>query len=201
MIPVLPAERQQSIPDGVVLPPVQLDPVMVAQVFELTRSVQWRYDHTQKPQKLAAKQRAADLINKRLPEGGRLLDVGGEEFYHQALGTFDITVHNLPEHDMHAMAYSEEFDAVLAMHVLEHSPFPMLVLKLIHHALKPDGFLYVAVPKPCDKFCTSFGHWTVMSAPMWRTCLEGVGFKVLGHETGKFGPKAVWWEERFLCQR
>lgn len=193
--------RQHSIPEGAVLAPVVLDPEMVARVLEITRAVQWRYDHTQKPQKLAAKRRAADMVNERLPEGGRLLDVGGEEFYHSWLSNFAIKTHNLPDLDMHEMTYDGEFDAVMAMHVLEHSPFPMLVAALIHRALRPEGILYVAVPKPCAKFCMKFGHWSVMPARMWATVLEGVGFKILQYETGKFGPKTEWWEERFLCQR
>lgn len=194
-------ERTQSIPEDARLPPVRMDPDVVASVFEATRRVQWRYDHTQKPEKLKAKQRAADLINKYRPQGGRLLDVGGEEFYHQYLSNFNIVTHNLPNKDMHEMSYREEFDAVLAMHVLEHSPFPMLVLALIYRALKPNGLLYIAVPKPCKKFCEKFGHWSVMPAQMWATAIRGIGFSIVMRESGKFGPKALWIEDRFLCQR
>ena len=180
---------------------IQLEQEMVDQVFTVTRGVQFRYDHTQKPEKLAAKRRAAELIKSRLPEGGRLLDVGGEEFYHPYFDGFDIMTHNLPDRDMHAMPYREEFDAVVAMHVLEHSPFPLLVLSLIHRALKPGGWLYVAVPRPCNKFCRKFGHWSVMRAQMWNTLITGAGFEIPYAQVGKFGPKKEWVEARFLCQR
>jgi SAM-dependent methyltransferase len=180
---------------------IELEREIVDQVFGVTRAVQFRYDHTQKPEKVAAKKRAAALLTERLPAGGRLLDVGGEEFYHVHLSLFEIVTHNLPENDMHTINYREEFDAVLAMHVLEHSPFPLLVLTLIRRALKPGGFLYVAVPRPCDKFCRKFGHWSVMRARMWMTLIAGAGLKIVHQELGKFGPKKEWVEERFLCQR
>jgi len=179
---------------------MNLDPTVVSEVFGITAAPQRFFDKYQKPEKLEAKKRAAELLRARVA-GGRMLDVGGENFYHRYFGSFEIQTHNLPERDMHEMAYRQEFDAVVAMHVLEHSPFPLLVLRLIHRALKPGGWLYVAVPRPCDKFCSDgYGHWSVMRATMWNTLLVGAGFRVDAHESGKFGDRRKWVEQRFICQ-
>jgi len=176
-----------------------LDPEMVEHVFGVTRSVQHRFDQYQKPEKIRAKERGSLLIREHLT-AGRILDIGGEDFYHRFYDGFDVVTHNLPD-DMHEMPYRAEFDAVLAMHVLEHSPFPLYVLALINRALKPGGLLYVAVPRPCDKFCrVHYGHWSVMRARMWATLIVGAGFSILRNESGKFGDRKQWIEHRFLCQ-
>jgi SAM-dependent methyltransferase len=177
-----------------------IDADLVNALLAQTGSIQGRFDHTQKPEKIAAKERGANLVNEQLPDGGRLLDIGGEDFYHRFYPNFDIVTHNLPD-DMHAMQYEEEFDAVVAMHVLEHSPFPLLVLTLIRRALKPGGWLYIAVPRPCDKFCRNYGHLSVMRARMWQTLIEAADLTIEHQELGKFGPKKLWVESRFLCQK
>lgn len=179
-----------------------IDRALVAELFRRAGAIQERHDGGPiEPLKRAAKRVCTDLLSARLPAGARILDVGGEEFYHGDLTGHQITVANLPDQDMHALTYREAFDAVIAMHVLEHSPFPLYVLALLHRALVPGGILYVAVPRPCDQFCTGFGHWSVMPALMWRRLLEASGFTVESATTGQCGAKPDWTEERFLCRR
>ena len=109
-------------------------------IFRRASEVQTRHDGTTpEPLKVAAKQVCTDKLCGVLPPGSAILDVGGEEFYHPQLADFDVTTANLPGQDMHELAYRGEFDAAIAMHVIEHSPFPLYVLELIHAALKVDG--------------------------------------------------------------
>lgn len=164
-------------------------------------ATQYRHDTgTIEPLKRAAKRYATDLLNTHLPAGSRILDVGGEEFYHPDLSGHQVTTANLPEQDMHAIRDGKAYDAVLAMHVLEHSPFPLYVLVLLRRALVPGGLLYLAVPHPCDRICGGFGHWSVMPPLMWQRLVTLAGFTIVQQTTGKMGARADWIEERFLCR-
>lgn len=162
---------------------------------------QGRFDHAQHPAKLAAKQRAIRLLSGKVAPGARVLDVGGEDFYQRPLrDRYELTSLNLPD-DMHAMTFDGEFEGALAMHVLEHSPAPLYVLALLHRALVPGGWLYVAVPKPCTRFCEGYGHMSVLPDPMWRTLLTRAGFRIEEAEKGPFGWRARWIEYRYLAAR
>lgn len=178
-----------------------IDVAVMEHVLRSTAAIQARYDHAQHPKKLAAKARAVALLSARLPDGARVLDVGGEPFYQPPLAArYALTSLNLPA-DMHAMAYVGAFEGALAMHVLEHSPAPLYVLALLHRALAPGGWLYVAVPKPCVKFCRGYGHRSVLPDPMWRTLLAEAGFRVELAEAGSFGRRRRWVEYRYLAER
>lgn len=178
-----------------------IDVAVMEHVLQDTAAVQVRYDAAQHPKKLAAKARAVELLGAQLFDGARVLDVGGEPFYQGPLAArFRLTSLNLPD-DMHGMAFTGAFEGALAMHVLEHSPAPLYVLALLHRALVPNGWLYVAVPKPCAKFCEGYGHRSVMPDPMWRTLLTQAGFRVAFAESGSFGRRKRWVEHRYLAVR
>jgi SAM-dependent methyltransferase len=165
-------------------------------------ATQYHHDHgTIEPLKREAKRLATDLLNQHLTVGSHILDVGGESFYHGDLAAHAITTVNLPDRDMHAIREGTAFDAVLAMHVLEHSPFPLYVLALLHRALRPDGLLYVAVPHPSPRLDGGYGHWSVLSPVMWFRLITLAGFTILEQTTGKWGERPDWVEERFLCRR
>jgi SAM-dependent methyltransferase len=178
-----------------------MDYALAERVIRSTSEVQARYDAAQHPKKLVAKAHAVELLGAKLTPGDRVLDVGGEPFYQGPLEErFTLTSLNLPD-DMHAMAFAGEFEGALAMHVLEHSPFPLYVLALLHRALVPGGWLYVAVPKPCTKFCKGYGHRSVLPDPMWRTLLREAGFRLDHAEAGSFGRRRRWIEYRYLAER
>lgn len=149
------------------------------------------------PAKRAAKARAAEIVGER--DGAVVLDVGGESYYSEAFTARGISLVQLnrPD-DMHAMSYAAEFDGALAMHVLEHSPFPLLVLRLIRRALVPGGFFYVAVPHVTRKWIKHPAHFSVLDPRAWKRLLYDADFKVTHQESGPFGPKST--EERFLCE-
>jgi SAM-dependent methyltransferase len=179
-----------------------IDQPLTAEMLRRVAAEQHRFDEYRHPLKLAAKARAIDLLGEKLNDGARVLDVGGEPFYQAPLRQrFEVVNLNLPD-DMHSMTALAEFDGVLAMHVLEHSPMPLYVLMLLHRALRAGGYLYVAVPKPTRRFYAHrFGHFAVMADGQWRKLLKTAGFAVLHSEAGKFGWRKRWIEYRFLCQK
>lgn len=177
------------------------DPAIVEGVISACNGAQYRHDQGKiEPLKRAAKAVCTDLLNRRLRDRARILDVGGEEFYQRDLGRFDVVSHNLPD-DMHDMPYVDAFDAAIAMHVLEHSPFPMLVLTLLRRALKPGGIAYIAVPHPSPRLCTGYGHWSVLPPDMWQVNIEGAGLTIESRASGKMGRRPDWVEERFVCRK
>lgn len=179
-----------------------IDAALVAELFRTTTAVQARHDGGPiEPLKRQAKRLAAGLLNDRLAPGSRILDVGGEEFYHEDLVAHRVTTLNLPDHDMHELQARDAYDAVLAMHVLEHSPFPLYVLALLRRALVPGGWLYVAVPHPSERICSGYGHWTVLPPVMWRQLVVAAGFELVWGAMGKMGQRVDWVEERLLCRR
>jgi len=61
------------------------------------------------------------------------------------------------EHDLNGLPYpfaSEEFDFILASHVLEHLDKPFFIMKELHRILKPGGTLIIKVPH----FSRGFTH-------------------------------------------
>lgn len=177
-----------------------IDTETAHRALALAASRQSLYSGPDKPpntEKAAAKLRAAAIVGAQ--PGARVLDVGGEEFYRPAFEANGLTIEplNLPA-DMHELRAEHEYDGALAMHVLEHSPFPLYVLLLIHRALRPGGFLYVAVPHPRDKWIRHAAHFTVLPPDAWARLLEDAAFRVEQREDGPFGPRSR--EERFLCR-
>lgn len=105
-------------------------------------------------------------IQKKLPEGGCILDVGcgignllaefegkdkyeisGIEFSEVAASRakdrgFEVTIGDLIDKKLP----SKKFDAVVLLYVLEHVPNPREILNEINRILKDDGFFFMAVP-------------------------------------------------------
>ncbi len=162
----------------------------------IANGAQHLHNVTVPPEKLAAKQRGAELLLSRLKPNGQVLDIGGEDFYAQFIP--NLTQLNLPN-DMHNPFGTDKYDGILAMHVLEHSPAPLVVLLNIHDALKPGGVLYVATPPPTEPFLSMPSHFTVLPKEGWEKLLAHAGFNVVFHETGRFGNYDPAVEDRFLC--
>ncbi|HXP51710.1 MAG TPA: methyltransferase domain-containing protein, partial [Bacteroidia bacterium] len=61
------------------------------------------------------------------------------------------------QHDLNIVPYpfkDEEFDFILASHVLEHLDKPFVIMKELHRILKKDGKLHLKVPH----FSRGFTH-------------------------------------------
>lgn len=167
--------------------------------MRISLDAQHLHDVTVSPEKRAAKQRGAEIVRQHLPDGQvRILDLGGESFYQEFFPPMEQM--NLPN-DMHDLNHWEVYDAVVAMHVLEHSPFPLLVLLNIRQALKPDGFMYVAVPRPVEPFLSMPSHFTVLDRLGWVKLFGHAGFHVKHAEEGRFGDYDPAIEERFVCTK
>ncbi len=168
---------------------VNLD--FVNEAIEISVKHQMRHDAMISTTKREIKKRASEWVK------GKVLDVGGEGFYKEDFE--DVVQLNLPD-DMHKMIYCDEFDGVVAMHVLEHSPFPFYVLLLIKRALKKGGKFYLAVPHPSEfveKLVNC--HYSVLMPNMWHKLLIEAGFKIEKRETGLFNDYKDATEERFFC--
>lgn len=164
------------------------------QALAIARSAQHLHDVTVPPEKLAAKKRGAELLD--LHPGMKILDIGGETFYTEFYPPMEQL--NLPN-DMHNPFGESAYDVIVAMHVLEHSAFPLLVLLNIRKALKPQGQLYVATPPPTEPFLSMPSHFTVLAKEGWEKLFGHAGFTVKHHETGRFGNYDPAVEDRFLC--
>lgn len=176
-----------------------MNPSNAHKALSVARDSQHRHDAIVSPEKAAAKHDgvlAAAVAWRHLHNDlnhpftrPSLLDVGGEGWYlepHRAMfATMDTL--NLPDHDMHDLIPYMQVDVVLAMHVLEHSPFPMLALANIREAMADNAVLYVAVPQPVEPFLSMSSHWTVMPAGSWTKVIEASGFVVTDVSDGVFG--------------
>jgi SAM-dependent methyltransferase len=169
------------------------------EVLQIAARLQHTHDSAISPQKLAAKCHAAEVMRRAVGDAATLLDVGAEPFYQHLLPG---TVHTLqlPD-DMHHLDLPGRFDGALAMHVLEHSPAPLLVLRNIWRALKPDGWLYAATPPPVEPFLSLPSHITVLTATGWVRLLGMAGFTVVEHTVGRFGYYRNAVEDRWLARR
>lgn len=150
----------------------------------------------------AAKRRAAELVGRLARAGDRALEIGAESGYRpvfEAVGVAIVPL-NLPD-DMHAIDAVAAYDGAIAMHVLEHSPFPAYVLAALHRAVRPGGWLYVAVPHVTKRWVRDPAHFSVLHPDAWARLLAWSGWQVEHRESGKLAARADAVEERFLCVR
>ena len=166
--------------------------------FELAASVQERRDHIAPGnEKIASRLRAGQILAQH-GKAGTVLDVGGEDWYHEYLHGCECDCVNLPE-DMHSME-REGYDGAMALHVLEHSPFPMLVLTRMMAAVKPGGWIYLHIPAPRGQWLHYEPHVTMMPIESWRKLIGLVGLNIIHEETGRFGRSRHSVEYRILAE-
>ena len=167
------------------------------QALDIANRAQHRHDATITVEKRIAKQRAAEIVRDHL-KGTRILDIGGEGWYAEYFPPME--QFNLPN-DMHTLSAINTYDAIIAMHVLEHSPFPLAVLLNIYQALKPTGIMYAAVPRPVEPFLTLPSHFAVLAKENWVKLFNHAGFRPVFVESGRFGNYDPAIEERFVCTK
>lgn len=85
-------------------------------------------------------------------------------------------------YDMHyAMPWDHsEVELVVLRHILEHSPFPLLILRRIYANINKGAFVYVEVPSPDSWANHEFNanHYSVMGAKMWASLFVKAGFSI-----------------------
>jgi 2-polyprenyl-3-methyl-5-hydroxy-6-metoxy-1,4-benzoquinol methylase len=92
--------------------------------------------------------------------------------------------------EMHGLHDAGKHHCVFARHVLEHSPCPFYMLKLLKELLLDGGLLYVEVPAPDTENHHELNpnHWSCLTGSMWGQLIQRAGFKVeqtsLKFETG-----------------
>ncbi len=176
---------------------------MISDLLKKTNDCQHRFSYVEdgklmdvSPEKLEAKKQSCEILNGVTQ--GLILDIGGEDFYRQYLKG-RVEEYNLPK-DMHDLSEVEKYDGIMAMHVLEHSPFPLLVLENIIRALKPGGYICLVVPEPEPFIVEDFPeHFSCLTKEGWVQLLKFVGFNIILLEKGTFTKG--WVEYRFLAKK
>jgi hypothetical protein len=141
-----------------------------------------------------AKRRAAAIIHTQ-GGSGEAVDIGGHDWYAPLFAQKGITLErwDLPR-DMHDV--EGKWGGAVAMHTLEHSPFPLQVLIALRSCLPPWGWLYVSAPHPTRKWVLHEPHFTVLTPDGWQRLARDAGFVCMFRETGKFGSRSL--EERYF---
>lgn len=112
-----------------------------------------------------------------IPKNSELVDIGYTKHFDDVYEEKKIIVtpYTLPN-DMHY--YDKKSKYILIRHVLEHSPFPYLVLKRVYEHLDDDGRLIVVVPAVSDWSDTWENHYTCLSKVGWEHLFKKAGFKI-----------------------
>ena len=100
--------------------------------------------------------------------------------------------------DMHFTGLPDgAVDLVVARHIVEHSPMPLLLLQEIHRLTSR----YALIVVPCDDeiWVNWPNHYSVLSKPMWNKLFERAGFRVVQEEDGPLEPESKEW--RYLLER
>lgn len=179
-----------------------MDFELAKEAMDIALSKQKRYDFAPpSKEKMEAKTEARDAVYRwmevhgKKPESSAVLDVGHEAYYADLFHS--VTPANLPDDDMHDLRF-EKFDAVIAMHVLEHSPFPLMALLSLKRCLAENGILYIAVPFVDVPFLTDPCHFTVLHKDQWKKLFSDVGFRILEESEGRFNTYKTAREWRFV---
>lgn len=114
---------------------------------------------------------------KLFAEGGMYptgLSVVSEEVDRLKASGFDVI-----KCEMHELERLDLFDCIFARHVLEHSPAPLYMLKLIYRALAPGGVFYMEVPLPDtdNHHERNPNHYSCLTASMWIQLISRAGFR------------------------
>jgi SAM-dependent methyltransferase len=110
--------------------------------------------------------------------------------------------------DLAAFESTGEFDCITMWHSLEHLRNPLEAFQSIHRLLKPDGWLFVAVPDAGGWQARSFGqHWLHLDVPRHvyhygrrslRLLHERGGFQVRDEHYQEFEYDVLGWSQSAL---
>ena len=122
-------------------------------------------------------------VLKWVPENSEIVDIGHTNHFDSVYRERNIKVipYTLPN-DMHY--FNKKCDCVIIRHVLEHSPFPFLVLKKIHEHLSDEGKLIIVIPMISDWIDNWQNHYTCLSKKGWEHLFKKAGFKVNKYSAG-----------------
>ena len=112
-------------------------------------------------------------------------NVQGVTLSREDLDVCQIKGHAVKRSDMNFLDDADEStDVLFSRHSLEHSPFPYITLLEYNRVLKPNGLLYIEVPRPdCDQLHeTNKNHFSVLGKNMWLSLLQRTGFTVTWYD-------------------
>lgn len=105
--------------------------------------------------------------------------------------------HPVLHEDMHFSGIANgSVDLVVARHIVEHSPMPLLLLMEMHRLTAR----YALVVVPCDDviWVEWHNHYSVFGKPLWNKLFARAGFRVVAEEDGPLEPDSTEW--RFLLE-
>lgn len=154
---------------------------------------------------------AVRLVTRTIPPGARVLDIGcgngdfllrlkrrgylveGTELSARSAARVPAQ-HNIPVHVGDLLTLDlppESYNAVTLWHVLEHLPDPHAACAAIHRLLKPDGWLFLAMPNIQSWQARLFGrHWFHHDPPRHLFGFGPRSLNVLLRNTG-FEPVTI----------
>ena len=133
----------------------------------------------------------APILDEMKKMGKKTLGVtlGGETSDHEVL-----------REDMHCATVADSsFDMVVARHVLEHSPMPLLLLMEMRRiAVK---YALVVLPEPTRLSIDYPNHYSVFRKRLWEKLFGLAGFKVVRYKKARYYFEDVWfYEYRWLLK-
>ncbi len=158
---------------------------------------QLRHDRWLFPEKFDAFEAALRMFPDDVDE---VVEIGHEEPFrkiYEKLGLRCIGL-NLPD-DAHY--FDVRCKAVLARHVLEHSPIPLLMIANVFESLEDGGHFVAVVPEPIAHWCNWPPHFSVLPHRAWVKLFRFAGFKVLDCQMGTWKRQKQYYEYRFLLQK
>lgn len=131
----------------------------------------------------------------------QIIDIGYVEKYKPVYDkyNFEVFSYNLPEYDMHE--FNIPCEAVVIRHVLEHSPFPLLVLDKIYKSLHEGGYLVVIVPKPIRDWVVFEPHFTVLTYEGWIKLFKFCGYTLIHFHEGVWRNDNKGEEYRYILKK
>lgn len=167
------------------------------ELLKRINEVQGRFEGVD-PLKIASLESCLKLLPTTIKQ---VIDIGYVEKYKPLYDkyNFDVIAYNLPDYDMHEFDISCE--AVVIRHVLEHSPFPLLVLDRIYKSLKEQGYLIVIVPKPIKDWIVFAPHFTVFTDEGWRKLFKFCGYNLIHFEEGIWRNDDKGEEYRYILRK
>lgn len=172
---------------------------ILERAFKVVRDEQAKDRYSETPEKNKAISEVLSLFSKP----GYILDIGSCPYSKKILedAGFAVSTWEYEDGDMHNLNFKDKFDFVLARHVLEHSPFPLYLLMLIHQVLKAGGDAIVVVPNPLGRWVMRHnGHVATLSQETWEKIFILAGFDIIWGSYGTW-TKTGEIEFRYLLRK
>lgn len=172
---------------------------LLNEAFQICRLEQAGDRYMETPEKNKALEEAISVFNGK----GKLLDIGGCPYSKIILEKqgFEVTQWLFEHGDMHELDAKEQYDQVLARHVLEHSPFPLFLLLLIKQVLKSYGEAVIVVPEPKGRWVLKHnGHASTLMPDTWEKLFGMAGFDIRWGSYGHW-TKTGEIEYRYLLRK